>query len=80
MTTEDMLEKRHELFLEWNEPWEACGPEGNKLDSHVVLKATVHDCVNMARLQAKAHNQPTMGNDSEFLRDFIAVHWAKPIL
>jgi hypothetical protein len=79
MTIEEMLECRHELKLAWCEPWEACGPEGNRLDAHIELRATVHDCVNMARLAAKAQGFPTMGNDANHLLDFIAVHWAEPV-
>ena len=75
-SVEALLEARHETYLEWGEPHPACGPEGNKLDAHVTLRATVHDCINMARRMAKAHNKPTMGNDYEFLLDFIAVNWA----
>ena len=80
MTIEEMLERRHELKLAWNEPWPATGPEGNHVDAHVELRATVHDCVNLARSVAKQHGHPTMGRDAEFLGDFIAVHWAEPVL
>jgi len=75
-TLEQMLEARLTTELEWCEPWPAVGPEGNTLDAHVKIRATVHDCINMARSVARHHGKPTMGNDREFLLDFIAVHWA----
>ena len=76
MTTEEMLEQRHTLKLVWVEPWKACGPEGNELDAHIELRATVHDCVNMSRAAAKQAGRPTMGEDARHLLDFMAVHWA----
>lgn len=54
MTPEELLEGRHEIKLEWAEPWPACGPEGNDLDAHITISATVHDCVNTARLIAQS--------------------------
>lgn len=76
MNIDDLLENRHTAELEWGEPWPATGPEGNDISAHITLRATVHDCVNLARSMAKAHGMPTMGNDAEFLQEFIAVHWA----
>lgn len=73
------LENRHQVILEWGEPWPASGPEGNDLDAHVTLRATVHDCINLSRAVARSKGLPTQGNDAEFLLDFIAVHWAEPV-
>lgn len=75
-TVEEMLESRHETWLQWCEPWPACGPQGNELDAHVTMSATVHDCVNLQRKVAKLANRPTMGDDRNHLLDFIAIHWA----
>ena len=80
LSIEEMLERRHELKLAWHEPWPATGPEGNPLDAHVECRATVHDCVNMARSAAKQHGLSTLGKDAEFLESFIAVHWAQPVI
>lgn len=80
MTTEEMLEQRHTLKLLWVEPWKACGPEGNELDAHLELRATIHDCINMSRAAAKQAGRPTMGEDERHLLDFMAVHWATPDL
>ena len=71
-----LLEARHKTWLQWHEPWPACGPEGHNMDAHVVLQATVHDCINLARRSAKSAGRPTIGRDREHLLDFIAVHWA----
>ena len=71
-----LLETRHETWLQWCEPWTACGPEGNEVTAHVVLQATVHDCINLARRAAQSAGRPTMGNDSDHLLDFMAIHWA----
>ena len=80
MTTEEMLEQRHTLRLLWAEPWQACGPEGNELNAHLELRATVHDCINMSRAAAKQAGRPTMGKDEQHLLDFMAVHRATPDL
>jgi hypothetical protein len=72
-----LLESRHKTLLQWCEPWPACGPEGNDVDAHIVLRATVHDCINMQRRLTKAAGRPTMGDDGNHLLDFIAIHWAR---
>lgn len=79
LSAEYLLEHRHTQLLCWGEPWPSCGPEGNHLDSFVEMRATVHDCINMERLTAKKLGRSTMGNDKDFLLDFIAVHWAIPV-
>jgi len=72
-----LLESRHETMIQWCEPWPACGPDGNDLRADVILRASVHDCINMQRRVAKAAGRPTIGDDANHLIDFIAVHWAK---
>ena len=74
--TDALLESRHGKSLTWVEPWPACGPEGNELDAHVALKATVHDCINLQRMAAKEAGRPTMGGDAEHLIAFMTTHWA----
>lgn len=74
-----LLESRHETMLQWNEPWEACGPEGNDLDAHIILRASVHDCINMQRRYAKADGRPTMGDDWNHLLDFMAIHGTRVV-
>lgn len=74
-----LLESRHETMLQWCEPWPACGPEGNDLDAHIILRATIHDCINIQRRVAKAAGQQTMGDDANHLLDFMAIHWAQVV-
>jgi len=74
-----LLESRHETMLQWCEPWPACGPEGNDLDAHIILRATIHDCINIQRRAAKAAGQQTMGDDANHLLDFMAIHWAQVV-
>lgn len=74
-----LLESRHETMLQWCEPWPACGPEGNDLDAHIILRATIHDCINMQRRAAKAAGRPTLGDDVNHLLDFMAIHWARVV-
>lgn len=74
-----LLERRHVAVLEWCEPWPACGPEGNDLDAHVTLRATVHDCINLQRRVARSSGRPTVGDDENHLLDFMAVHTARVV-
>jgi hypothetical protein len=79
MTTNELtrlLENRHTAVLEWVEPWPACGPEGDALDAHVTLRASVHDCVNLQRQSDMRNGLPTSGDDLRRLDEFIVVHWA----
>lgn len=79
MDTAALLEARHTTYLEWVEPHRACGPEGNEMDANVTLRCTVHDAINLARIQAKLRGHPTMGGDAQHLLDFIAVYWASVV-
>ena len=74
-----LLESRHETLLQWCEPWPASGPEGNDLDAHIILRATVHDCINLSRYAARHAGRPTMGDDRNHLLDFMAIHWARVV-
>ena len=76
---ERLLLKRHDIRLCWYEPHAGVGPGGNHLDAHVKLSASVHDCVNMQRLNYMRHDHPISGEgiDAQLLLDFIAVHWAE---
>lgn len=74
-----LLESRHDTLLQWFEPWSACGPEGNDLDAHITLMATVHDCINLSRYAARQAGRETMGNDGNHLLDFMAIHWARVV-
>lgn len=71
-----ILENRHKWKLKWLEPWPACGPEGNPLDAHVEMSATIHDCINLQRQNHSCRDLPTSGNDAELLMEFWSVHHA----
>ena len=73
---EKLLGERHTAMLMWYEPWPARGPEGNRLDAHIQLSATVHDCINLQREYDIMSGRPTGGDDARRLQDFISVHWA----
>ena len=72
-----LLDSRHRARIVWGEPWPACGPEGNRVDAHVELSVSVHDCINLQRAAAKQAGRPTTGDDKQHLLDFISVHWAQ---
>lgn len=76
MNIENLLENKHTAFLEWCEPWPATGTEGYEIIADVHIKATVYDCINLARSVAKALGRPWTENDAELLKDFVAVNWA----
>lgn len=80
MTLIEMLEQRHTLFLEWSEPREARSADGVSLEAHLTCRATVHDCVNMARLARFQYDLASgPGMDEDLLNDFISVHWASVV-
>jgi hypothetical protein len=76
VTIDQALENRHTVWVEWETPWPACGPEGNKLTSYCVSRMTVHDAINADRLVAKQRGFPTNAQDKTYLLNFIATHWA----
>ena len=71
-----ILENRFALLVEWSETWSARGPTGNPLSANVILRATVHDCINIQRAVAYQQNKPTIGNDANFLYAFMVNHQA----
>ena len=72
-----LLKNRHTSWLEWSEPWPGRDKEYNTLDAHVVMRATVHDCVNIMRrfVGRAAGDLP----DRELLRDFVMRNWAMEV-
>lgn len=71
-----ILENRFALLVEWAEPRPARDPTGNPISASVILRATVHDCINMQRAVVYQQNKPTMRNDANFLYDFMIIHQA----
>lgn len=76
MNIEESLKNRHTARLEWSEPWPAMGADGHPVTASITLRATVHDCINLARIEAIRHDSPTRYDDAALLRDFISVFWA----
>ena len=77
MTTDQLLQHRHEIFLEWNEPWPATGADLKQTDAHVVLRATVQDCINLERRSWAARSEKRFcGTEGNLLEEFMAIHWA----
>lgn len=75
----ELLEDRHEAILEWQEPWPACGPDGNDVEAYITIRASVNDCINLRRKSVKAAGGSTMGNDLSHLADFISNNWARVV-
>ena len=73
-----LLESRHTEMIEWFEPWQACGPDGNRVDAHITLRASVHDCINLQR-ECDRQKGEVATDDAERLKDFISVHWASVV-
>ena len=75
LSTEEMLEKRNEIILEWNEPWPATDKNGNETFADVKIRATVDACINIERFKCETKGYK-IESESELLENFIAVNWA----
>jgi len=64
-----LLKDRHRIHLQWVEPWPGTSKDGNRVDCHITLRASVHDCINYHRKPG----QPKM-TDADVLQDFISVN------
>lgn len=76
MTLAQMVERQHEVTLEWCEPWPARDRQGNEFVANVALRATVHDCIGASRAYAESKGRPGGRADIDYLDDFIVTHWA----
>jgi hypothetical protein len=65
-----------DTYLEWVEPWPSLDKNGSGIDAHVILKATVKDCIAIQRNKVPCTSKMTE-SDADLLLDFIAIHWAK---
>lgn len=78
MNVRDLLENRHDTWLEWEEIRQACGPEGNPVVVVITIRTTVHNCVNLQRQAVKEKGINPMMEDQCRLQEFIAEnHCAK---
>lgn len=71
-----LVDQQHEIMLEWQEPWPACGPDGEEVDANIALRATVHDCINIKRRYLKQAGNSLYKDDMACLLEFIIVNWA----
>jgi hypothetical protein len=74
----ELLESRHDTYLEWVEPWPASGPDGKDVEANITIRASVNDCINLRRWHFKLPGQPTL-DERELLADFISVYWARVV-
>lgn len=80
MDVDQMLEHRDTVYLSWVDPWEALDLELKVFTACVHHRATVHDCIGIARERAARLGYPPYPNDREALLDFIAIMWAEPVV
>lgn len=78
-TVEEMLENRHTVYLEWVDPWPGLNHEKEEVTTCVLHKATVQDCLAIARQSAISQGHPIPEDEVDILLDFIAVMWAEPV-
>lgn len=72
-----LLNNRHKWYLKWDEPYPAISKDGNSVDAHVTLCASIHDCINMSRLSAQSHiTYANEISDKDLLIHFISINWA----
>lgn len=75
--TIELLKNRHTYKLQWCEPWPGKTADGNEIDCHIELIATVHDCINMERRTALLSGKGSGLPDYILIDSFIATHWAQ---
>jgi hypothetical protein len=80
MDVQQMLDQRHTLFLEWPEPWPGISPEEEGVTCFVSSRATVADCLDIARYLAVCADRKIPSDEKNLLLDFIAVMLAKPLV
>lgn len=71
-----LLADRHNRYLQWEEPYQAMGPNGERLDAHMRLTTTVHDCIGIWRKHWDNMGIPYKDADEEILAEFVTVNWA----
>lgn len=69
MNLRELLENRHTELLRWTDDYEGIAAQGDPIPCTVTHYATVHDCINLARVKRHAP-------DVALLKDFLDEHWA----
>ena len=72
----ELLENKDDIYLEFVEPWPAFDSVFDEVDAHIILRATVADCINIQRFANKTNNRQIRFSDEELLDQFIVVNWA----
>lgn len=78
MHPKEILSRRHELAIEWCEPWQGLSISGKECDVHVTLRVSVDACI---ALQRKAwvevgYAKANTASEEDAIEEFIVVHWA----
>lgn len=78
MHPKEILNRRHELAIEWCEPWQGCSTSGKECDVHVTFRTSVDGCI---ALQRKAwaevgYTKANTASEEDAITEFIVVHWA----
>lgn len=82
MHPKEILNRRHELVVEWCEPWQGLSAGGKECDAHVTLRTSVDGCI---ALQRKAwveagYVRANTASEEDAIAEFIIVHWATIII
>lgn len=72
----DALANPADRSLCWFEPWRGADSEGDDVDVHVEMRASVRGCINLQRRAILTTDCNGDVPDDRLLSDFIAVHWA----
>ena len=67
------------IQLEWVEPWEGRDASGKSVFTHIILRATVTDCICMQRKKSNDLRPSVLYSDEELLSDFVAINWANEV-
>jgi hypothetical protein len=79
MDIQQMLAHRDTVYLEWADPWPGIDAEEDGVTCRVSSRATVADCLNMARYSAVCNDLKVPSDEKDLLLDFIATMWAEPV-
>lgn len=70
-----LLDRRHATYIEWDEPAPACGVLLDVVTANVRMRATVHDCISMARTEAVKRGKHLCCED--LLISWLVTHYAR---
>lgn len=76
MNAKDAVNRRHEVRLQWLEPWPGVDVEGKEVTAHILLQATVHDCINLQRAALRGRKNTVIISDEDLLINFVVANHA----